>query len=69
MCFVCDVSCDVAWVDFVFVCVLCVCVMLRGLISLFFVGGGCVCACFEYVCALYVRHGCSLLFVCVRICA
>ena len=24
-------------------------------------------ACF--VCALYLRHGCSLLFVCVRVCA
>ena len=40
MCSLCDVSCAAAWVDFVYACVLCLCVMLHGVNSLFFVGGG-----------------------------
>ena len=38
VCVVCDLTCDVPWVDFFFWCVLCLCVMLHGLNSFF-----CVC--------------------------
>ena len=39
VCFLGDLSCAVTWVDFVHVCVLCLCVMLHGLNSLFFCWG------------------------------
>ena len=45
VCVVCDLSCDVAWVDVCW-CVLCLCVMLHGLNSF------CVCAVFVCDCVL-----------------
>ena len=48
--------CDVAWVDFVFGCVLCLCVMVHVLVSLCSVGGGV----FVCVCVMLLMRACSV---------
>ena len=62
--YVCIVSaCAVAWVDVVFVCVLCLCVMLHGLFRLWFIAWCCMMGVVVLVCAC-VMVVCVCVFVC-----
>ena len=65
--FVCELSCDVACVDFVYLCVRWLCVMLHGLISFLF--GGAVFVCVIVTACVLFTIFCVVLaeLCCVRV--